>query len=263
MVPLVLALLSGCAGSDLPQEWFLDRTRILAVSATPAEPRPGDTVTFQALTWSEEGEEGLRWSIETPPVGVFAEQPGPSATYTVPEELLDVLSLEELSEGLDVPVQIDAWPLSDPEGDVEHAVKYVPVSLAQTPNHNPDVAQLDVGSDRIWDGGTIQVAHGQTVTLDAAASGGSVEDYYYVDASGTLEKRQEDLSWRWYTTMGTFGAEGRQPGGSGVGSALGDLGGDDDIDWTAPAEPGTGQILLVVLDGRGGMGWSSYEVEVR
>ena len=137
MVPLVLALLSGCAGSDLPQEWFLDRTRILAVSATPAEPRPGDTVTFQALTWSEEGEEGLRWSIETPPVGVFAEQPGPSATYTVPEELLDVLSLEELSEGLDVPVQIDAWPCPTPRAMSSTRSSTCPSASPRPPTTTP------------------------------------------------------------------------------------------------------------------------------
>ena len=42
---------AGCGGSDLAQEWQLDRLRILAVRATPAEPRPGDTVTFDRLLY--------------------------------------------------------------------------------------------------------------------------------------------------------------------------------------------------------------------
>ena len=39
---------AGCGGSDLAQEWQLDRLRILAVRAT-GEPRPGDTVCDRLL----------------------------------------------------------------------------------------------------------------------------------------------------------------------------------------------------------------------
>lgn len=43
--------ISGCGASEMAQEWQLDRLRILGVRATPAEPQPGDTVTFESLVY--------------------------------------------------------------------------------------------------------------------------------------------------------------------------------------------------------------------
>ena len=52
----VLALpLAGCAAETLSQSWQLDRLRVLAIQAEPAEPRPGDTVTFRSLVYTPEG----------------------------------------------------------------------------------------------------------------------------------------------------------------------------------------------------------------
>jgi len=48
---LLAVTLAGCGSIDLAESWQLDRLRILAVQAEPAEPRPGDTVQFRALTW--------------------------------------------------------------------------------------------------------------------------------------------------------------------------------------------------------------------
>ncbi len=47
-VPL---LATGCGGSSLSQSWQLDRLRVLAVRGEPAEPRPGDVVSFESLTY--------------------------------------------------------------------------------------------------------------------------------------------------------------------------------------------------------------------
>lgn len=46
---LALALAPGCGGNPLSQPWQLDRLRVLAVQAEPAEPRPGDLVQLEAL----------------------------------------------------------------------------------------------------------------------------------------------------------------------------------------------------------------------
>lgn len=58
-----LAPLVACGGSTLSQPWQLDRLRVLAVQAEPAEPRPGDTVTFSSLVYAPEGVEvaGAVW----------------------------------------------------------------------------------------------------------------------------------------------------------------------------------------------------------
>ena len=64
--PLLLTPLLGLLGCDLSataQEWELDRTRVLAIRATPAEPQPGETVSFDALTYSPSGELGVAWYV--------------------------------------------------------------------------------------------------------------------------------------------------------------------------------------------------------
>ena len=48
-MPFALLMLSGCLTQSLSPAWFIDRTRLLAVRAEPAEPRPGDLVTFTSL----------------------------------------------------------------------------------------------------------------------------------------------------------------------------------------------------------------------
>ncbi len=49
----MLILLSlACDSDPMAQAWQIDRLRVLAVAAEPAEPRPGDTVTMTSLTVS-------------------------------------------------------------------------------------------------------------------------------------------------------------------------------------------------------------------
>lgn len=64
-VPLVVAALAlaSCTTSDLTPGWKLDRMRILAVQAEPAEPSPGDTVSFSSLVYTPPGMEleGVLW----------------------------------------------------------------------------------------------------------------------------------------------------------------------------------------------------------
>lgn len=50
-VALLSSMSIACGGSDLAQEWQLDRLRILAVRAVPAEPQPGELVTFERLLY--------------------------------------------------------------------------------------------------------------------------------------------------------------------------------------------------------------------
>lgn len=55
--------LAACGGSGLSQPWQLDRLRVLAIQAEPAEPRPGDTVSFTSLVYAPAGVEvaGAVW----------------------------------------------------------------------------------------------------------------------------------------------------------------------------------------------------------
>ncbi|HCH65258.1 MAG TPA: hypothetical protein DFR83_20805, partial [Deltaproteobacteria bacterium] len=98
---------AGCGGSDLAQEWQLDRLRVLAVRATPAEPRPGDTVTFERLlyvppettletvTWFgclPDGSIGFGCEFDPSILDAFADLDFASAT---PEELAELFAALE------------------------------------------------------------------------------------------------------------------------------------------------------------------------
>ncbi|MCB9777401.1 MAG: hypothetical protein H6742_02420 [Alphaproteobacteria bacterium] len=61
LLGLPLALV-GCGNNGLAQAWQLDRLRILGVRATPAEPRPGEAVSFEALYYLP-GDDELELSV--------------------------------------------------------------------------------------------------------------------------------------------------------------------------------------------------------
>jgi hypothetical protein len=76
LLPLLLAL-AGCADDFAPYS-LLDRLRVLAISAEPASPLPGEATTLSALTFAPAGEAvALRWS--------YCPVPAPaSADYACP-----------------------------------------------------------------------------------------------------------------------------------------------------------------------------------
>ena len=54
---------TGCSVQEMAQAWQLDRLRVLATQATPAEAAPGETVAFESLVYQPDGEslEGIVW----------------------------------------------------------------------------------------------------------------------------------------------------------------------------------------------------------
>lgn len=55
LLALSALVASGCNDQNLSQPWQLDRVRVLAVRAEPAEARPGETVSFEALYYVPDG----------------------------------------------------------------------------------------------------------------------------------------------------------------------------------------------------------------
>ncbi len=283
---VILGLLAGCQQIDLAEEWELDRLRLLAIRADPAEPAPGDAVTFTSLAFvpggaewsavwfgcvagSEEGcsfdpallegledlesmtpEEQAELFAALQAAGLLGVEPALPPTWTVPADALDGLTDAEALEGVSATLQVTLAT----EDDTELVVKRLPVSRASTPNTNPDVLALG------WDGETL--ASGETRTVEAGgayelgAAVAALEEYEYVTTDGVTEQRTEELEWRWYATGGQLG------GGFGP-----ELGGAEDplstsVTWIAPEEAGSHTIHAVVLDGRGGMGWATLFVNV-
>lgn len=282
----MIALLLACQQPDFSEEWELDRLRLLAIRAEPAEPRPGDVVQFSALRYVPDGAEwsalwiacvagseqgcsfdpALLERLETidqlsqqelmqliadlQAAGLIGIQPGFDPVWPVPEDALAGLSDAEAVEGLSATIQVNLGT----EADQELVLKSIPVSLAATPNHNPDVVGMLVGQVP-HSGAPVRVQGGRPIDLVATAS--PLESYQYTTTDGRVEERSESYSWRWYINGGELGTDLGVPtlpdAEEGVLSIF---------TWTPPKEPGSYEVDVVVLDGRGGMGWRTVDFEV-
>lgn len=275
-LPLLL-LANACGDGQLAQSWQIDRMRILAVRTsvldddgvpTPqAEPQPGDTVQLASLA--------VHPDIEAPHViwtGCLADTSslfGCTATQTsvlgiepfmqpslvVPEDVLDGLSEQEKNEGLSYLFTLLAVPdveemdeNLDPEAfsnDEEIATKYMPVSFAETPNHNPFIEQILIEKNAFGPGTTLQVSPGQSYFIEPVLAFGP-EEYLFIDSEGERETRTEEPYYTWYATEGSFD----QP--------YSEYGDSPGVNWTAPKDPSRTEVRIwvVVRDRRGGMGWA-------
>ena len=100
---LLLVLSSGCVVGeplptprDLDQSWLVNKPRILAARSEPAEPKPGDTVTFEALFPDPTGEITTTLWVACPPTDepglVVACMPSTEATSTAKGDQMDLSS---------------------------------------------------------------------------------------------------------------------------------------------------------------------------
>ncbi len=289
---LAATLLGGCLTTELSSSWLVDRLRILAVRPEPAEPSPGDTVSFEALVVSPDAElelvlwigcladaagvlgceldmdllgelEGLDPESLTPEelaelyqelqdVGLIGAEPYLPPSYSVPDDLLDGLSEEEQREGLSLFVQITAMPQgATDEDDFELAYKRVPVSMASTPNHNPQIRALLFDGVELEPDTVVEVDAGQSYELEPVLADDAVEIYEYWSESGEVEERVEEPYYSFFVQEGSID----------IPFALHPYG---EFSWTAPGEPSDQErsIWIIVQDRRGGMSWWSQRVLV-
>ncbi|MBA2319979.1 MAG: hypothetical protein H0V89_02385 [Deltaproteobacteria bacterium] len=266
---------------DLPDEWLVDRVRVLAVQAEPPEAAPGTRVTFRALvpqpgvvdpylvvwfTCPPTDDGGIGFGCELPDtsaidatdpealaeLGVIGFEPFQSPEYTIPDDALDGLDDAARGEGLYQLVQVTAFPPSylepggAPEeidfGEVEAAYKRLVVSEARTPNRNPFLSVFLVDGIAIPEDATLTVEEGQTYELATTVSESLVEEYLYLTDDGTEEWRTEEPYVNWYTTAGTLNESLT-------------LHPYLDVGWVAPESGTSGTFYVVVRDRRGGMAW--------
>ena len=275
---LIFSLVS-CSADELSQAFQIDRLRVLGVAAEPAEPQPGDLVTFSGLIVSPDPMGGSAWfscsSTESTDFGcdldpdlLAAAQTGEASledlqaagflgflpalppTWTVPTDYLDALDEEAKLEGSFAMVFVSALPElvegETPSADeIELAYKRIPVSLAPTPNHNPIVATFTIDGVAVPVGAEWRVDGGQTYEIGVELSDDSVESYTYRNTDGEEETRTEEPYFSWYLQEGSFD----QP------SVLWPY---TTVLWTAPRSPTIAEqsLWVVVRDRRGGMGWA-------
>jgi hypothetical protein len=280
---LVILMIAGCDSTQMAQSWQVDRLRVLAVAATPAEPRPGEVVTFDALILSPErplggsawfvcsadassdygceidesllgGQNPEELDLEAMQAGFIGYLPFMPPTWTVPSDFLDALSDEDRLEGTFAMTYITAFPELEEgeemgEDDVEIAYKRVPVSLAPTPNHNPAVAGWRVDGLDIEDGATVRLDPGQAYTIEAVLADDAIETYTFRNEQGEDESRTEEPYLTWYLQEGSF-------------DQTNTLYPYTSVTWFAPDDPTLDALSLWVVarDRRGGMGWSTLNL---
>jgi hypothetical protein len=275
---LALGLFVACPSAgcykqpELSESWQLDRLRILAVAAEPAEPQPGEDVDFSALLWSPDTTtpttiwfaclpdsadefgceidpdllselESLDPDTLTPDeiaalyeqaqaAGLIGVTPSLDPTWTAPADALDGLDDVAAQEGVSALITIQAVPPdAESADDVELAYKRVPISLAETPNHNPVFDGWSVAGEELADGATASVAAGQTVSITASLSADSTEEPYYT----------------WYADDGEF-------------DYTTSLWPNTTVRYTAPESGDGAQIIVTVRDRRGGMAWATLNL---
>ncbi len=271
---------------DLPTSTLVDRLRVLAVRSDPPEIRPGDTATFSALVVDPTGTiPTVVWAACPPDqssgfgcavdlggfdpatadlatlqeAGIIGIQPGFEPAYTAPQGLLDTLAEDERAEGVNVTVQVAAFPPeafqdADAELDfnaVEVAYKRLVVSEAETPNQNPDVGGFTVDGGQVAPSEPPEIDAGSRFTLGILLPDASVESYRFETAEGTAEERVEEPYVAWYCDGGTV----LEPY---------TLYPYLEADILAPEDAAsTLTCWAVVRDRRGGMAWASQTFTIR
>lgn len=291
--PFVLSLLlAGCNVDELSQSYQLDRLRILAVRATPAEPRPGDTITLEAYTYDpEDNELGILWfgclpdaadefgcavdpavleslldtdledltkeeiaalTAKLVAAGVIGLEPIVPATWTVPADALAGLDENAALEGVSAMVTLQALPLVEDVDPDEAELAYKRVPISLAKTPNQNPPILGLAFE-----GTI------------LQDGGRVEVGHSAEYS--IEPAVPDEAIEQYTYVDengvaetrteepyfTYYAEG------GAFDQPYSLWPSSIAYWTAPEEPGEYEIRCVMRDRRGGMGWARLTAIVR
>ncbi len=285
----MLLFLLACSRIEVSESWQIDRLRVLAIAAEPAEPRPGDTVRFQSLVVSPNrpvecvawigcsAEEGFGCGLEglagdSGAAGLASSllglEPFSPPVWQVPADYLDNLPEADRAEG--IPAIITTIAITDCSalqeasaetandllnGDVDSSeigFKRVPVSLAETPNHNPTVVGITVDGIAVAPGVRLELDRKQTYDLAVSLNDDAVESYQYLNQSGQAEERIEEPYFSWYSQEGSFNQT----------NTLWDV---VTVEYTTPELPEQLEqsLWVVARDRRGGMGWAELPIRIR
>lgn len=300
MLPLLLLFpLLGCTTETLSQSWQLDRLRVLAVQAEPAEPQPGDTVTFRSLVYVPYGEalagtvwfaclpesatdfgctidpsvtDALSGDLEdlTPEeqvelfqqaqdAGLIGFEPVLPPTWTVPDDALDDQTEDEQREGKSAVVNVTALP-ENAESDADIELAYKRVPVSRATTPNHNPALTGViVEEKSGDGDNASYTE---ITGD--------DGVYTVQPETTyrITPLLEDGSIEDYVYLTSDGEEEERTeepyltwyAEHGEYDQPNSLYPILDVEWTAPKGGFDGLLVAVIRDRRGGMAWTSFTV---
>lgn len=291
--PLLLPLLlPACGVETLAQSWQLDRLRVLAVAAEPAEPRPGDTVSFTSLVYAPEGvtlagtvwfaclptsadefgctlDPALLEALQVDPstlspealaaliaeaqaAGLIGFEPGFAPRWSVPADALDALPPAAQAEGLSAIVNVTALP--DLGDGATPTAEDVEAAYKRVPVSLAPTPNQNPRLDSIAVEPAVEATAG-VLRVEPGAT--------YVLTPVFPDEAIEDYTFRNEDGLDetrteepyfTWYAEG------GIFDQPFSLHPTSEVEWTAPGAGFEGWVLAVMRDRRGGMAWSGVRV---
>ena len=305
----ILPLILGCSEDELSEPWQLDRTRILAVRptvqgepdlvlGTRAEGRPGETLSFEALTYTPDDEPigGVMWLAcldeenpnvvcnltiltgKTKTTRASTQSPDSSDSSPSPPSFpsrgCSTAFPKRTEEGIPALVNVIAIPESEME-------KFEDEDEDEEAGPKLDVDNYEIAFKRVPVSESTTPNHNPDIVdfvvagerLNGAAGfTARTEKTYIIEpllAEGHIE------TYRYRASSGEVEFRTEEPYFSWfteLGSASTKNGARFDqpfslipytsVEWTAPKDPGEIIIHVVVRDRRGGMGWRSLTVNV-
>ena len=276
----VFVVIAGCS-NNLPKQSIIDKLRVLAVQANPAELVVGDSlpaVTLTALAVEPSGAPiELRWALCPLPANLpppaSLDCPGSYGIQLTQDG--NGVALLDLADPSTQPFwdvlyrTADGTPLTDEQrastlaagttavagfsatagGEELDGFAQVPLRSAGAPiNHNPSLVGLLVNGTELPADGFGVLAAGVKVRLEPVPASDAKED---------TGQGLEALNFTFFATDGDISSL-RSTDQTSTGEPA-----DPSIDYTAPSTIGSVQLWVVIRDGRGGVGWITRTAQVR
>ncbi|MBI2377142.1 MAG: hypothetical protein HYV07_24285 [Deltaproteobacteria bacterium] len=293
----ILSCALACTSDLLPAS-VITRTRIVAVRADPPELAPSGTSRLDALVVDPDGgTHAFAWYACAP------RAPGESSPCTSTDTVGDEDALASSPGVRLVGSSTSAWLMADAEVPLEPARtidvvlfvddgahgltarKEVRVT-SSTPNQNPEVAFVVASGFRVEDDDEIVSTPEVEIPWSAIVTEASTEAFERRLPGGSTERDVEGLTYEWLTTWGRFGLPYRPPSARPVVELFVDSGlppprdasfeeggGKSSADDRGPKvtlrlpagipEPNPIKVIVLVRDGRGGVGWAARSLLVR
>src|SRR5262249_16461028 len=280
LLAFVFVVIAGCS-NNLPKQSIIDKLRVLAVQANPAELVVGDSLPAATLTALAIEPSGapieLQWALcplpaNLPPPASF-DCPG-SYGIALPQDANSVARLD-LADPSTQPFwdvlyrTADGTPLTDEQrastlaagttavagflgtagGEQLDGLAQVPLRSAGAPiNHNPSLVGLLVNGTELPADGSGVLAAGVKVRLQPVPASDAKEDTGH---------GLEALNFSFFATDGDISSL-RSTDQTATGEPA-----DSPVNYTAPSTTGSVQFWVVIRDGRGGVGWITRTAQVR
>lgn len=294
------ATLFGACKPDLgDRESLVTRTQVLAVRGDPPEARPGELARYSLLVATPDGPitTGADWAFCATPK-LLTENGAASAAClkdgvrplasgaatieaAVPADACSLFGPEitsadlrprdpDVTGGYYQPLRVSVPVGGAPaEATIAFGLERIACKLTDAAaevtadfarryvlNENPELGPLTITRDGA-PVAALAVPRGARLTLRATWPEASAERYVVYDlASRSVVDRRETMRVSWFATAGTFESDR-------TGRSERELESFTENAWTAPNEPRTMHVFVVLRDDRGGVAFSTHELVVK